>query len=112
MATDAVREAARDFKLTILSDVHYAGPAEQARGDNYEFRGIRNPLMRFGAWSYRHFIWMRHPLQQGRMLDRFLKEAAPSDHVIANGDFTCNTNSLGVSDDATLESAKECIGKL
>ena len=34
------------------------------------------------------------------------------DQVIANGDYSCSTAFVGLSDDASFESAKECIGKL
>ena len=30
--------------------------------------------------------------------------------VIANGDYSCNTASVGVSDDAAFQSARECLG--
>ncbi len=32
--------------VAILSDIHYAGPAERARGEDYELRVIANPLLR------------------------------------------------------------------
>ncbi len=102
----------RTFHLAILSDAHYAGPAEQARGDDYEHRGIANPLVRHAYHAYRHFVWMRHPLRQNGQLDRFLGEIGEVDYVIANGDYSASTAHLGLSDDAAFESAAECIGKL
>ena len=98
--------------VAILSDIHYAGPAERARGENYEFHGIANPLLRAIARAYRHLIWMRHPLEQGRQLDRFLAEVPPVDYLVANGDYTCDSAFVGVSDPATCESVRECLGKL
>lgn len=100
------------LSLAILSDLHYAGPAEQARGDDYEFRGIHNPLRRLALHAYRHFIWMRRPLAQAPQLDRFLREVDAVDFVIANGDYTCSSGFIGLADDASYESARECIGKL
>jgi hypothetical protein len=50
-----------DVTIAVLSDIHYAGPAERARGEDYEFRTIANPLLRPVARAYRHLIWMRQP---------------------------------------------------
>ena len=102
----------RTFTLALLSDVHYAGPAEQACGEDYEYRGIVNPLLRHAYRTYRHFIWMRHPFRHNGQIDRFLAEVGDVDYAIANGDYPCNIAHLGVSDDAAFESAAECIGKL
>ena len=104
--------AVGDVTIAILSDVHYAGPAERARGENYESRTIVNPLLRTLTHAYRHFIWMRHPLEQGRQLDRFLAEVVPVDFLVANGDYSCDTGFVGVSDPAAFASAQECLGKL
>lgn len=101
-----------DVTVAILSDIHYAGPDERARGEDYEFRIIANPLLRTIARLYRHFVWMRHPLDQGRQLDRFLAEVPPVDCAVVNGDYSCDTGFVGVSDPAVLASAKECLGKL
>lgn len=100
------------FTLAILSDVHYAGPAERARGDDYELRGIRNPLQRRLFQFYRHHVWMRHPLRQAGQLDRFLREVGDADYVIANGDYSCSSAFIGLADDASFQSAAECLGKL
>ena len=80
-----------DVTIAILSDIHHAGPAERACGEDYEFRTIANPLLRPVARAYRHLIWMRHPLDQGRQLDRFLAEIRPVDYLVANGDYPCDT---------------------
>ncbi len=55
---------------------------------------------------------MRHPLEQGRQLDRFLSQHVPADHLVANGDYSCDTGFVGVSDEAARQSAQECLGKL
>ncbi|MBE0542502.1 MAG: metallophosphoesterase [Verrucomicrobia bacterium] len=102
----------RCFTLAILSDIHYAGAAEQAVGDDYEIRAISNPLLRRALRAYRHYIWLRHPLQQNGQLDRFLAEVGPVDYVIANGDYSCNTAAIGLSDEAAMQSARECLDKL
>lgn len=99
-------------RLAILSDVHYAGPREQAEGDDYEHRVIENPLLRFALRQYRRHIWLRYPLRQNGQLDRFIAEVPEVDYAIANGDYSCNTAAFGLSDDAALESAQECVGKL
>jgi hypothetical protein len=98
--------------VAILSDVHYAGAAERARGNDYEFRTIANPFLRAVARAYRHVIWMRHPLDQAPQLDRFLAEVGPADYLVANGDYSCDSGFVGMSDPAAGQSARECIGKL
>jgi hypothetical protein len=101
-----------EVTVAILSDIHYAGAAERARGEDYEMRAIPNPALRAVARAYRHLIWLRHPLDQGRQLDRFLAEPGPVNYVVANGDYSCNSGFVGVSDLAAGASAQECLGKL
>ncbi|HTY87095.1 MAG TPA: hypothetical protein VMB80_06490 [Candidatus Acidoferrum sp.] len=101
-----------DLTVAILSDIHHAGPLEQARGEDYEFKFIANPCLRFAARAYRHLVWLRHPLEQGRQLDRFLAEIGPVDYVVANGDYACDSAYGGLSDPAACQSAQECLGKL
>jgi hypothetical protein len=102
----------RIFRVAILSDIHYAGPQERAAGDDYELQAIPNPLLRFVLRQYRNHIWLRAPLQQNGQLDRFLAEVPEVDYVVANGDYSCNVAAIGLADDAALESAHECLGKL
>ena len=104
--------ATGDVTVAILSDIHYAGPDERARGEDYEIRVIANPLLRAIAGAYRHWVWMRHPLEQGRQLDRFLAETPPVDYLVANGDYTCDSAFIGVSDPAAFQSVQECLDKL
>ena len=61
--------------LGIVSDIHYACAAEQARGADYEAAGIHNPFLRTFVRLYRHFFWLREPLKKGYLLDRFLERA-------------------------------------
>ena len=103
---------ARQYTIGIVSDIHYAGAAEQARGNSYEFLGVNNPLYRMLARTYRYFIWLRYPMGHNRLLDVFLQRMDSPDYVIANGDFSCNSAFIGVSDDAACLSAQECLGKL
>jgi hypothetical protein len=103
---------AQPYKLTIVSDIHYASAAERARGDDYEISGIPNPLLRLAVRWYRHLIWLRLPLHQNHLLERFLDQCGPCDYLIANGDYAVDTGYLGLSDDAALQSTRECLGKL
>jgi hypothetical protein len=98
--------------LGILSDIHYASAAERARGADYETAGIPNPLLRRLVRFYRHYFWLRAPLSQNYLLERFLEQAGRFDYVIANGDYSCNSACIGVSDDAAAESVRECLGKI
>lgn len=98
--------------VAILSDIHYAGTAERARGNNYEIQAIDNPMLRAIARPFRKLVWMRRPFEQGKQLDRFFAEVPPVDHLVANGDYSCDSAFIGVSDSAALQSAQECLGKL
>lgn len=98
-------------RILILSDIHYAGSAERQRGCT-EFSAISNPVLRLAVKAYRHFIWRRDPFGQNHLLDRFLAESPAADYVIANGDYSCDTAFVGVSDPASFESALECLQKL
>jgi hypothetical protein len=102
----------RTVTLAILSDIHYASAQEQARGPDYEFRAVANPLIRLLARTFRHVVWLNHPLQQNHLLDRFLQQVGAVDYVVANGDYSCDSAFIGMSDDAACQSAKECLGKL
>lgn len=102
----------RTCTLGILSDIHYAGAAERARGPDYELGTIHDPVKRALARLYRRFIWSRDPLGKGYLLDQFLEQAGSFDYLIANGDYSCNTAFIGVSDDAACQSAHACLGKL
>lgn len=98
--------------LGIVSDIHYASPAERARGNDYEYRDLANPFLKFLVRFHRRWIWLRNPLDHNDLLDRFLENGQPFDYVIANGDYSCDSLNVGISDDASFESARECLQKL
>jgi hypothetical protein len=102
----------RAITLAILSDIHYASPAEQARGDDYEYQDLANPVVRHLIRAYRRQVWLRDPLRHNDLLDRFLDQVESVDHVIANGDYSCDSAFVGVMDDAACQSARECLGRL
>lgn len=62
--------------------------------------------------AYRHFIWQRDPFAHNHLLDRFIQAAGTPDFVVANGDYSCDSAFVGVSDDAACQSARECLHKL
>jgi len=105
---------ARICTLGIISDIHYASAAEQARGGKYEMAIIPNPLLRLVVHFYRRFFWLHEPLQKNYLLDRFIERSSGLglDYLIANGDYSCDSNFVGVSDDAACQSALECLQKL
>src|SRR5947207_1185251 len=40
-------------RIAIVSDIHYASAAEQARGNDYEFRGLANPFLQLRpSWQF------------------------------------------------------------
>ena len=97
--------------LVVVSDIHYASAAEQARR-GYWASAIANPLLRAASEAYRHFIWLRDPLAHNHLLEKFLDRAGTPDLVVANGDYSCDSAFVGVSDEAAFQSAQECLGKL
>jgi len=99
------------LSLEIVSDVHYAGPTEQLRR-HHEARAIRNPFLRAFVRCYRHFVWMRDPLAHNHLLDDFTGRPEEPDAVVANGDYSVDSAFVGLSDDATLESARLCLERL
>ncbi len=98
--------------IAILSDVHYASDAEKARGEDYEYSGVNKPFLKWMMRNYRRHLWLRSPLSQNIRLDQFLERVGNPDWVVANGDYSCDSAFVGLSDDASLQSAKECLGKL
>ncbi len=102
----------RAATLVILSDIHYVSAAERARAGDYELRSISNPAVRLLVKAFRRFIWLRHPLKQNELLERFLDESGPAQYAIANGDYSCDSGFVGVSDDAACRSVRECLDKL
>jgi len=100
------------IRIAIVSDIHYASAAEQARGNDYEFRGLANPLLRLFVRFHRRFFWLKDPLSQNYLLDQFIAQAGKYDYAIANGDYSCNSAFIGLSDNAACQSASECLQKL
>lgn len=100
------------FTIGVISDIHYASAAEQERGNDYEIRAVGNPLLRLALRFYRHFIWLRQPLRQNHLLDKCIEAMGPVDLVVANGDYSCDSAFVGLSDNAACASAAECLGRL
>lgn len=99
-------------RIVIVSDIHYAGPREHAHGRDFEFAGAPPSFAKSLATLYRNHIWMRNPVGNNHLLDRFLAQTGHADLVIANGDYTCDVAGLGVAHDEALESVQLCLGKL
>ena len=97
--------------LAIGSDVHYAGAAEQARGD-FCTCAVANPLQRLAIKLYRHYFWLRDPFAHNHLLDTFISKTTGADIAVANGDYSCDSGFVGISDDAAFASASECMQKL
>jgi hypothetical protein len=101
----------KEIVLLVVSDIHYASDQEKARGE-FELAAIRQPLPWLATKLFRHFIWLRHPLRHNPLLDQFLVQAGAPDWVVANGDYSCDSGFVGVSDEATCASVRICLGKL
>ena len=98
-------------RLLLVSDIHYASDAEKARRD-FRLAGVDNPAARLLLRAFHHVVWERDPFAHNHYLDRFLARAGNADSVIANGDFSCDSAFIGVSDAAARESARLCLGRL
>lgn len=97
--------------VAILSDIHYAGAAERKR-TNYQNEGVTSPALRLLINFYRRYIWLRDPFAHNHLLDEFVERTRGADFVVANGDYSCDSAFIGVSDEAAYASASECLGKL
>lgn len=98
-------------RIAVVSDIHYASPAEQLRR-GHESRVIPHPLLRLLVRAYRRFFWLADPLAHNHLFDDFLLRAAKAEHVVANGDYSCDTAFVGLADDAALASASTVVGRL
>ena len=99
------------IRITVISDVHYAGAAEQARR-GFETRVIRNPALQLAARAWRSWVWLRDPMAHNERLGRLIALNPSPDLVVANGDFTVDSAFVGVSDDAAMSSAREALERL
>jgi 3',5'-cyclic AMP phosphodiesterase CpdA len=99
------------LKLLVVSDLHHAGPGEQAR-HGHEARAIGNPLLRTAAQAWRQMVWLRDPCAHNHRLTWIIAANPAPDLVVANGDFTVDSAFVGVSDDAALESSATALAEL
>ncbi len=102
----------RTCTLGILSDIHYASAAEQSRGRDFEMAGITNPVLRTVLRLFRRYVWLHDPLNHNHLLARFLEQCGPFDFLVANGDYSCDSHFIGVSDPAARQSVRECLGHM
>lgn len=101
----------RPLKLLVVSDIHYAGPAERAR-EGYEAATSNNPVQRAFLRLYRDNLWLKNPLRHNHFLDWFFEMCGEADFVVANGDYSCDSGFIGLADDAAFESAEICLNQL
>lgn len=99
------------MRILVISDPHFAGKSERLRR-GWEQRAIRSPLLRLVAGTYRRFLWLADPTAHNGRLDDFLAQAGHPELVVANGDYSCNSAFIGLSDKASFSSASECLGRL
>ena len=98
-------------RIVVITDIHYASELERARGD-YESQTVSNPWLRFLLKQYRYFVWRRDPYGWNDYVDRFINKAGETDLVIGNGDYCCDSAFIGVADDPSLTSARQCLDKM
>ncbi len=104
------------MRLAIISDIHVLGPGEHERDREVsaQFSTVRGRLR--GLWANflhasRRRFWNWHPESR---FDCFLKaldeiQTYHPDFVIANGDYAGDAAGVGLSDDATYESAAGAV---
>lgn len=102
----------KPIHLLIASDLHYAGAAEKARGTDYELSIIKHPLTKLFIRLFRQVVWLKDPFAHAHLVNRLLEPPIEPDLVILNGDYSCDSAFIGVSDPASLESAAEVLAKL
>ena len=103
--------ASPSMRILVISDIHYASPAEQQRV-GYEWATVSSRWQRMLLRAYRHAIWLRDPFAHNSLLDWFVAQAGDAELVVANGDYSCDSAFVGVSDDAAAQSAALCLGRL
>jgi hypothetical protein len=101
----------RCVSVLVVSDIHHAGEEEKSRGQP-RIALSQNPLLQGLMRAWDRLVWVRDPLAHNHLLNRFLEAAGPAEWVVANGDFACDAACVGVSDDAALASARECLHRL
>jgi hypothetical protein len=99
------------MRILVISDMHYAGAVEKARR-GWEARVIRQPWLRGLASMYRRYLWLADPTAHNHQVEAFIERAGEADLVVANGDYSCDSAFVGVSDDGAFASAEECLAKL
>lgn len=100
------------MRVAVISDIHVSGPMERARSAA-SYRELGNGLhpirrkLRRGLHRVRTRLWNAHPEWREEAFLRALAHVAEfnPDWVIANGDYGGDHGGVGVSDDATFESA-------
>lgn len=102
---------ADEYRVLVVTDVHYASEAEQARR-GYEIRVIRTWPQKIMVWLFRRLIWLKDPFGHNHLLDRFLSAAGPADLTVANGDYSCDSAFVGMCDEASRASAHFVLGRL
>jgi hypothetical protein len=98
-------------RIVIVSDIHYASEGEKARR-GHEGRVIRTWPQKLFARLFRRLIWLKDPLAHNHLLDDFCLAAGEPDLTVANGDYSCDSAFVGVSDDAACASARIVLERL
>lgn len=104
------------MRLAVISDIHVLGPGEHERE-----RDLREGLSRDAGWvrgAWRHFLhmarmrfWNWIPESRYACFLQALQDIQDfhPDWVVANGDYAGDARGVGLSDDATFESAAGVI---
>ena len=96
--------------VIVTCDIHYASELERARR-NPEGCVVPRWWLRAVANAFRS-LWLGDAERNNITFTQFIDVIRSADWLIANGDFSCDSAFVGVSDDAAMRSAKESLAKL
>ena len=98
-------------RLLIVSDLHFASAGEKIR-QHSDQAAASNLVQKLITRIWGHYFWLRSPCDHNHRLAEILKLEPERDWLIANGDYTVDNAFVGVSDNASHESAAECISQI
>ncbi len=107
------------MRIGVVSDFHVMAAAEKGHVlESHKALGAGLPALqrkwRRGLYRMRRLLWNTHPELREIAFERALNlmETFKPDWVIANGDYGGDHSGMGVSDDATFESAAHVVGSI
>ena len=98
-------------RLLIVSDLHFASAGEKLR-QHSDQAAATTFVQKLITRTWGHYFWLRCPCDHNLRLGAILAREQRYDWLVANGDYTVDNAFVGVSDDASYESAAECLSQI